>query len=48
MNHTMDIFWTCFDSLGGVQWCMSLVEAAGTGISGVFGYIENIIGGLLK
>ena len=30
MNHTMDLFWSCFDSLGGIQWFVSLCDNAGS------------------
>ena len=48
MNHTMDIFWGIFDTMGGMQWFISLFDTAGLCISGVINYILNAFRGLGK
>ena len=46
MNHSMDIFWTCFDSLGGAQWCISGVGNIWSCISdGLALIIDTLVGG---
>ena len=48
MNHTMDIFWNVFDTMGGMQWFISLCDTAGGYIWAAMDYILRAFRGLGK